>query len=247
MPDKQKKGGTGTKGSSPSSAKSNKPKRVRSETSDSEELPADGQPTLADINKSIQQILVAVTRSEERLAKLESSVSTLETLREDNTTLKERVASIEGNGRNHNLVFFGIPDSADETRSALFEVVSGEILKHFKLDEREVDKVTRLGKFLKDKIRPVLVTMVREKVRWQILSQKKALGKTLGPLVIKPDQSPEDRKNFGELKAYFIKYLKNGDPCSTMLIRNRVLYHLVKKTKMGQYRVEDGRVKEFRN
>ena len=66
----------------------------------------------------------------------------------------------------------------------------------FNINKVNIDKVTRLGKLVKEKPRPLLVTLVDNSVRRQILRNAKTLrnSTTYKKVFISPDLTPKERE-----------------------------------------------------
>jgi hypothetical protein len=213
--------------------------------SDSEE----NQPeiSLESLNKTMQMILCSVKKTEERMGAFEATAQVVKKLEGEVPVIKSQIHKFEKGERNHNLVIFGIKDSADETRRDLFAEVSRQLLFHFKVEGSEIDNVHRIGKFSKGKVRPTLVSLVREHTRWEILSARKSLGTALGSLIIKPDQSPEERREFGILKTHFLRAFHQVDPSFKMAVRNGQLFVIKGKSTVAKFKIADGEVTEIKD
>ncbi|XP_077564631.1 uncharacterized protein LOC144180103 [Haemaphysalis longicornis] len=129
-----------------------------------------------------------------RLANLEEKVNAFENvseesrldcsvasaIRSENAALRARLDDYEDRSRRDNLIFHGISDTAAETWSDTEEKVRAILSSSFEmlLSDDAISRAHRLGAFVADKCRPVVVRFASFKVRDTIFSKKAKLRNT---------------------------------------------------------------------
>lgn len=129
-----------------------------------------------------------------RLANLEEKVNAFENVseesrldclvasavRSENAALRARLNDYEDQSRKDNLIFHGITDTAAETWSDTEKKVRAILSSSIKmqLSDDAISRAHRLGSFVTDKCRPVVVRFASFKVKDTIFSQKAKLRGT---------------------------------------------------------------------
>lgn len=111
-------------------------------------------------------------------SRLDSSVASA--VRSENAALRSRLDDYEDRSRRDNLIFHGIADTAAETWSDTEEKVRAILSSSFQmqLSDDAISRAHRLGSFVTDKCRPVVVRFASFKVKDTIFSQKSKLRGT---------------------------------------------------------------------
>lgn len=130
--------------------------------------------------------------------------------------LKKRIDSIEKKEREKNLIIYGIKKDPKENVESKLKALEDEIWKKIGMASVLVDDVFRIGKKDPAKPRALLVKLVRKVDRDLTMIKKKALGKT-SPVLVRKDQSPEERTRDYKLREHF-RSLKARDKDLTMFI-----------------------------
>lgn len=117
----------------------------------------------------------------DRLNKLELEIKPL---KEDNKILKEKVEilenklkSYENKDKRSNLIFYGIPENKDTEIELITKIIN--IIKKdldITLEDNEVATCYRLGRYVPNKNRPVLIKFLTLWKRTQILKNKKKIS-----------------------------------------------------------------------
>lgn len=129
-----------------------------------------------------------------RLAAVEEKVSSFDALhdeanldamitsavRNESATLQSRMDDFEDRARRENLVFYGISDCAEETWAEAENKIRGILSGSFKLQlsEEAITRAHRLGAFVENKCRPIIVQFASFKTKDSIFSQKSKLRGT---------------------------------------------------------------------
>ena len=112
--------------------------------------------------------------------------------------------------RKLNLIIFGLPESlcapVDEHISGDSDSFRKLVSSDFKIEDICIEKVTRLGKLVREKPRPLLVTLVDSSVRRNILRNVKILNNSSSykKVFINSDLTPEERIASKQLLKNFI-------------------------------------------
>lgn len=156
-----------------------------------------------------EQLLKALQAMEEKITKnindnidqkfdcLQKEIHNIKTITEEH---EERISLIEKQLREKNLVFFGIPEE-EKSYGELEELIVGIIKRDMEIDcsDKDIEKVTRVGKKDVGKTRPIKVTFVRLATKIRILKGKKSLeGSSIYVKHDYPQKVLEIRKNLQE-------------------------------------------------
>lgn len=98
-------------------------------------------------------------------------------LGDENAQLHARLDDFEDRSRRENLIFYGVADSASETWSQS-EVKIREILSSFlsvSIPDEGISRAHRLGSYITNKCRPIIVKFSSNKFKDSILASKKNL------------------------------------------------------------------------
>lgn len=157
----------------------------------------------------------------ERLNKMELEIKPLQ---EENQRLKEKVGSLENkikvferNEKRNNFIVYGIPENRDSEEQLITKIIN--ILKNdlnINLEKSEVVTAYRLGKYVMNKNRPILVKIVTIWKKNEIMRHKKNLKNGVRisedfpkEILIKRQELQEDLKREREKgNIAFLKYDK---------------------------------------
>ena len=123
-----------------------------------------------------------------------------------------------------NLVIYGLPEHqgsiSTECQSKDSDSLRELVHSEFSVDNLEINKIIRLGKFFKDKPRPLLVTLSDKSVRRHILLNAKILCKsnTYKQVFISPDFSIKERESNKLLRLELLRRKQEGE-------RNLIIRH----------------------
>lgn len=103
-----------------------------------------------------------------------------EAVRDEHFTLQCRLDDYEDRSRRDNLILYGIPDSPTETWTQSEQKVRSLLVESFSLQlpEEAISKAHRLGTFVVNKCRPIVVKFISLKIKDNILSQRSKLKGT---------------------------------------------------------------------
>ncbi|XP_070384743.1 uncharacterized protein [Dermacentor albipictus] len=148
----------------------------------------------AELKENQEELSHTVADLACRLANLESTVECLETalptadisssvaqaVKSESIALASRLDDLEDRSRRHNLLFFGIPDSVSETWTQSEEHICELLSRHLNLriTDGMVERAHRLGAYVANKTRPIIVKFSSFKTKESILSQKSKLKST---------------------------------------------------------------------
>ncbi|XP_029831285.2 uncharacterized protein LOC115316122 [Ixodes scapularis] len=111
--------------------------------------------------------------------KIDACSTTMVTLKQTIGSLENKVDDLENRMRRNNLVFFGIPESQNETKSDLEQAVVSEILRDkLDIENAEVERLHRIGKPSTGKPRPVIMKLREFNVKENILKNARRLKGT---------------------------------------------------------------------
>ena len=169
--------------------------------------------------------------------KLESVASKMENTIEEQTKMKaenkkltkqvkdleDKVSYLEGQSKRNNLLFHGVPERKDETWEEC-EVAVRKILEEklgmeeaWSESDIEIERAHRVGKFTKDKIRPIVVKFANFKHRSLVFKNKSKLQKSNYRIQEQfSDKITQERRSFqpliekaiGEEKRFYVRYNK---------------------------------------
>lgn len=118
--------------------------------------------------------------------KLDSVVLEMKKIKEENTELKARIAkqegrigSLEREIRKKNLIIKGIEEKENENENEAHDKVTSIIQKiGVNINPDDIDIAKRIGKYNKQKKRPVLIKLTKESTKLEILKNAKTLKGT---------------------------------------------------------------------
>ena len=128
--------------------------------------------------------------------------------------------------KKRNLIFFNIPegdlDDYDEQRLADFYKIQRIYEDKVEIKERDLSNITRLGKKVTNKIRPVLVTFKSEDQRMTVLRNNKDLklleANKSTRIFVSTDKTPKEREAENQLRAELQRRKNDGE--DNLVIRN---------------------------
>nr|XP_054917232.1 uncharacterized protein LOC126544205 [Dermacentor andersoni] len=108
------------------------------------------------------------------------SSSVAQAIKSESIALASRLDDLEDRSRRHNLLFFGIPDGVSETWTQSEEHICELLSRHLNLriTDGTVERAHRLGAYVANKTRPIIVKFSSFKTKESILSQKPKLKST---------------------------------------------------------------------
>ncbi|XP_065296942.1 uncharacterized protein [Dermacentor albipictus] len=108
----------------------------------------------------------------ERVPALNDAIS--EAVRAESGALNSRLDDLEDRSRRDNLIFFGIPDTSSETWAESEEHVRKILSEKLDLSfpDEGIHRAHRLGSYVSEKCRPIIVKFGSSKLRDKIISQR---------------------------------------------------------------------------
>ncbi|CAB3252892.1 unnamed protein product [Arctia plantaginis] len=179
--------------------------------------------TMSEIEKLLKELRLDIKRdTEESLLNLETSITSkindkidqnfnflqreLEQIKETNSKHDKRISAIE-KIRQRNVIFFRVQErekSYQELEGTVLQTIKDEL--KLECDRKELETVQRVGKYLKDKVRPIVVTFTTYGRKITILKNKKYIQtKTI---YMKEDFPPQILETCKELQEQLKKRRK---------------------------------------
>ncbi|CAG4944482.1 unnamed protein product [Parnassius apollo] len=172
---------------------------------------------MSEIEKLLKELILDIKRdTEESLLNLETCITSkindkidqnfnflqreLEQIKETNSKHDKRISAIEKHIRQRNVIFFGVQEgekSYQELEGTVLQTIKDEL--KLECDRKELETVRRMGKYLKDKVRPIVVTFTTYGKKITILKNMKYIQtKTIYMKEDFPPQILETRKELQE-------------------------------------------------
>lgn len=184
---------------------------VKSITSKQEELTA----TVTTISTRLEAVESKLTILDSCREELSAVALTTQSLTEENAILKNRLDELEDRSRRENLVFFGIPDSPQESWQQSEEKIVEVLLNKMSLNipTHCVARAHRIGAPDKNKTRPIIVKLTNYKTKDQIFSAKSTLKGT--DITVTEDFCPATR----HARKKLVEFAKETAPNESFKLR----------------------------
>ncbi|KAH9384096.1 hypothetical protein HPB48_026078 [Haemaphysalis longicornis] len=132
---------------------------------------------VANINTRLAAVELKVSSLESLPAPTDIQRLVAETVSSENAAIQPRLGDHEDRSRRDNVIFHGITDTPAETWSQTEEKVRAILAKTFslQLNDEGIARAHRLGGFVVNKCRPVVVNFAAFKTRDKFLSQRSKL------------------------------------------------------------------------
>ncbi|XP_037560837.1 uncharacterized protein LOC119439949 [Dermacentor silvarum] len=188
------------------------------------ELSAD----IKSIKSSQKSIETKIGNIHERLDELEEETKSFDNMSEElngvrhtlegattrHDSLEARLDDLEDRSRRDNLIFRGIPDSPESWEQSEARVKSALLCVADNLPDNAIVRAHRIGPFVPNKCRPIVVKFSNYKVKQKVLSARKKLKEN--GITMSEDFSPATRrirskladfaKNQSETQPYQLRY-----------------------------------------
>lgn len=146
---------------------------------------------LTDLRPNQEALAQRVSDLAMRLAMVESAIENIESapsaadipqivneaIKSESLALTSRLSELEDRSRRDNLLFYGISDNQQETWEDSEKLICDLLSRHFQIQLKgdEIDRAHRLGPFVRNKARPIIVKFASFKTKGGILAQKAKL------------------------------------------------------------------------
>nr|XP_037276428.1 uncharacterized protein LOC119169479 [Rhipicephalus microplus] len=150
--------------------------------------------TVSVLKEQQQSVSESINEIKDRLAKVENQTSvfehwqhemkelrtTVERLEKDTSNMHSRLDDAEDRSRRNNLVFYGIPDAADETSSESEKKIINLLTNTIQIDVTSSDicRAHRIGRYDSAKARPLITKFETFKKRELVFSKRGLLKST---------------------------------------------------------------------
>ena len=184
-------------------------------------------PTLAEIMEAISEIATQNKSFNKTLNSISTRMDMLSGITEEVKQIKNRVEIIEKKIVRKTVVIHGLADSRQETMEQTEQIVS-ELATKLGLIHLDVDVAMRMGKYQEGKVRPVELTLVRQKQTTQLMKSKWKLKENEDTRTVYIDEvcTPDDlRKRSNLLKFAKLQKSVNNASSYRLIAKNMLEVH----------------------
>ena len=192
--------------------------------------------TLSEMMKMLVQF---ESRIQSQLQNVLEALQELKKTKDEVTTMKTEMEAMWKRALSKTVVIPGIPDVPEETMEQT-ELKVRDIVHKLGVQHLDVDIARRMGRFEDGKIRPVELTLVRQKQKIQIMTAKSKLKENEGTrrIYISEARTPAENRKFFKLLDHARK-LKDKDINTKFRITGGQVLEVQSREVTGKFHVDD--------